>query len=69
MRYRLPFILADDLTLAIPGTVVRLTPRRAFDLAEDLARKATRAAIADEAVKAQRTSQEKRSDVRRRLKR
>lgn len=67
MRYRLPFILADDLTLAIPGAVVRLTPRRAFDLAEDLARKATRAAIADEAVASQRHPL-KRNNTRRRTK-
>lgn len=49
----LPLTLSDDLRLSLGGcTDVVLTPRQGLSLAEDLARKAFRQAMTEEATKA-----------------
>lgn len=46
---RLPVEVSENLSVSIAGHSVRLTPSQSLDLAEDLARKAFRRALAEEA--------------------
>lgn len=48
---RLPLHISPALDIAIGAVTVQLTPRQGLALAEDLARKAFRAAMTEEAVR------------------